>query len=193
MGIIGKDFKYIAVKNFIDDSVIKILETYTNMNHRLNLRPYPQDHEMNNYETGIYGDRLMESIMLNKQSHVEKITGKKLLPTYSYWRMYTNLGTLPKYHDRESCEISVSFNIATKGEDWPIYMDGNPVYTKPGDAVIYLGAKIKHYRKEFKGDYSSQCFLHYVDKDGPYTDFAKDKRAYYGLNKKNHLNVKINI
>ncbi len=192
MGIIGKDFKYIKVENFIDDNVIKVLETYTNMKHRFNLKPFYQEHEQNNFETGFYSDMVMESIMLNKKSHVEKITGKELLPTYSYWRLYTNLGTLPKHSDRESCEISVSFNISNKGEPWPIYMDGKPCYTKPGDAVIYLGEKVRHERKELNGDYCTQCFIHYVDKNGPYADWAIDKRPFYGLNRQQHAQVKIN-
>jgi hypothetical protein len=97
--------------------------------------------------------------------------------------MYSNLADLPLHTDRESCEISVTFNISAIGEDWPIYMDGNPIYTKPGEAAVYLGREVPHERKEFNGEHCAQCFLHYVDKNGPYADFAIDKRPTYGYKK----------
>ena len=56
--------------------------------------------------------------------------------------------------------------------------------TNPGDAVIYLGRQIKHGRKKFTGDYYAQCFLHYVDKNGPYKDFLLDKRHILGFDRK---------
>ena len=38
--MIGKDFKYKKIENFIEPNLIKILETYTNMRHRLNFGDY---------------------------------------------------------------------------------------------------------------------------------------------------------
>ena len=180
MGVIGKDFKYIKVSNFIDNNLIKILEHYTNMKHRFNFSDFVTLDKRSNFETHYYADHLMESILLDKKSHMEEITGKELIPTYSFWRMYSKYGDLPVHTDRESCEISATFNISSSGEDWPIYMDGNPIHTKPGEAAIYLGREVPHERKEFNGNYCAQCFLHYVDKNGPYANFAIDRRPIYG-------------
>ena len=117
-----------------------------------------------------------------KQSLIEKIVGYKLLPTYSYWRMYTKYSTLTKHVDSPSCEISATINIGGDGStEWPIYMNKTPVYMKPGDAAVYLGAKIPHYRKEFKGDWSAQVFLHYVKKDGVHKNEYMDRRPYWGF------------
>ena len=181
--MIGKDFKYKKIENFIEPNLIKILETYTNMRHRLNFGDYGNYEKKSNFETSFYGDPLMESILLDKKSHMEEIVGKELIPTYSFWRMYTKYGDLPQHTDRESCEISVTFNISCDGEDWPIYMNGDSIYTKPGEAAVYLGREVPHERKEFKGNHCTQCFLHYVDKNGQYKDFAIDKRPTYGVNK----------
>jgi hypothetical protein len=97
---------------------------------------------------------------------MEKETGKKLLATYSYWRMYTKYSHLKKHKDRPSCEISVTVNVGSDGTDWPIIIEDNPIHLKTGDAAIYLGCELEHGREEFKGDWCAQTFLHYVDADG---------------------------
>tara|TARA_Y100000356_G_scaffold118678_1_gene109823 strand:+ start:1042 stop:1389 length:348 start_codon:yes stop_codon:yes gene_type:complete len=115
---------------------------------------------------------------------MEKETGLELLPTYAFWRMYTKNAVLEKHTDRPSCEISVTVHIDSDKTPWPIYIDGNPVETKPGDAVIYLGCELEHWRDSFKGDWHAQTFLHYVDKNGPNKDYYMDKRHYWGRDKK---------
>jgi hypothetical protein len=50
----------------------------------------------------------------------------------------------------------------------------------PGDAVIYLGCELDHWREEFKGDWQAQCFLHYVDANGPNEKWKLDGRQYIG-------------
>ena len=39
---------------------------------------------------------------------------------------------------------------------------GESVDVKPGDGVIYYGAKYEHWREEYDGDYCSQVFFHYI-------------------------------
>ena len=107
---------------------------------------------------------------------MEKVTGKKLLPTYSFWRMYTYNADLKKHKDRPSCEISATVNISNDGTKWPIFMDNKPFNLEPGDAAIYLGCEIEHWREKFKGDYNAQVFLHYVDAFGKNTEYLMDKR-----------------
>ena len=108
---------------------------------------------------------------------MEKITGLELLPTYSYSRFYTYLANLIKHKDRESCEISVTVQVGSSGEPWPIFVDGNKHILENGDAVVYLGCELEHYREDFQ----IQCYLHWVDKNGKNKDFALDKRNYWGL------------
>jgi len=107
---------------------------------------------------------------------MEKESGLKLYPTYSFMRVYTFNSELKKHTDRESCEISVTIMLGSDGTKWPIYMDDNPIELSPGDACVYLGRDVKHFRKNFKGDWHSQIFLHYVDQNGIYKDFKYDKR-----------------
>ncbi len=184
MDTIGKNFKYKVVPNFVEQTSLPLLLNYCKIRHLNNFSKDRFFDIQSQGSTGFYADSLMESLLICKKKLLEKTVNKKLHPTYSYWRMYTYLDDLKKHTDRESCEISVSVNIGSSGEDWPIYMDGKPNHLKPGDAIVYLGRDIEHYREEFKGDWFCQVFLHYIDANGPYTDFILDKRVTLGRTKK---------
>ena len=67
-----------------------------------------------------YGDIAMETLLLAVQPKMEKLTGLKLNPTYSYARIYKKGDVLHRHKDRFSCEISTTMNLG--GDDWPIYL-----------------------------------------------------------------------
>jgi hypothetical protein len=71
-----------------------------------------------------------------------------------------------------------------QGLPWPIYLQtsSGPVSVdlKPGDALLYGGIKLEHWRDVFRGLLQVQVFLHYVDKKGRYADRKYDGRD--GLN-----------
>ena len=94
--------------------------------------------------------------------------------------MYSELADLKKHKDRPSCEVSVTVMIDSDGTKWPIFMQGVEINLEPGDAVIYLGCELEHWRDEFKGDWHAQTFLHYVDVNGPYADYKYDRRGGIG-------------
>lgn len=182
MGVIGKDFKYKLIKNFLTKEEIELLSEFCKIRHRLFSGETLQDfHKL--YTTHFYGDPVMESLLQCKTKFLEKIVGKKLDPTYSFWRFYTWGDELEKHQDRPSCEISVTVHI-DGNSNWPIYMEKEEVVTEIGDAVVYLGQELTHFRKPLEADYQTQCFLHYVDKDGPCAQYALDNRQTFGLEKK---------
>jgi len=178
MGTI-KDLKYKIVKNFLTQDEIKLLTNYCRIKHRLNFNSF-DFYQNDNGDTSFYGDPLMESLMINKLDLMQKETGLELLCTYSFWRFYTKNANLKKHIDRPSCEISVTVMLGSDGNKWPIYIDGVELNLEPGEAAIYLGRELEHWREEFKGDWHAQTFLHYVDKNGPFKEWAKDKRILYG-------------
>ena len=52
----------------------------------------------------------------------------------------------------------------------------------PGDAVVYKGCEVTHWRRKLpKGHINVQFMLHYVDKNGPYAEYKFDKREALGL------------
>ena len=176
MGIIGRDFTYKKIKNFLSKDEINLLSIYCEIKHRTNLDSFDLV-QGSVGDTDFYGDPIMDSLMLKKQKLMEKHTGKKLLPTYAFWRCYTKYADLKKHTDRPSCEISVTVNIHGDGTTWPIFMNGNSLNLKKGDAAIYLGCDVKHWREEFQGDYQFQTFLHYVDAEGKNKEFEMDKES----------------
>jgi hypothetical protein len=179
-----KELNYKHIKNFLTKNEVQLFSTYCEIKHRSNLNNFDSHPISHNRDTYFYGDTIMDSLLLLKQKFIEEAVGEKLLPTYSYWRMYTKYATLDKHTDRPSCEVSVTTNLGNCGVDWPILMGDKEVNILPGDAVIYFGPKIEHGRDEFLGDWAAQCFLHYVYKDGPYKDLHMDGRKFWGIERK---------
>ncbi|MBU3998973.1 MAG: hypothetical protein KKI03_15940, partial [Gammaproteobacteria bacterium] len=105
---------------------------------------------------------------------------ERVLPTYTYARIYGNGESLPVHEDRAACELSLSMNLDAD-QVWPIWLktpDGKPVavHMQPGDAMMYLGCKTMHWREPFEGTRCTQVFMHYVFSFGP--------RAYAYFDKK---------
>ena len=177
---LNNTFKYKLIKNFLPKEERLLLLDYTRIKHRTNMASFDFA-QNNNGDTFFYADPLMESLMLQKRDLIADSINLKIYPTYSFWRMYTYNAILKEHIDRPSCEISVTAMIGSCGTEWPIIMDGNSIELEPGDAVIYKGCEIFHSRDAFKGDWHSQAFLHYVDYNGPYMEYAMDKREIWGI------------
>ena len=178
-----EELKYKHIKNFLTKDEVKLFSTYCEIKHRSNLKNFDPSPTSHNRDTFFYGDTIMDSLLLLKQKFIEEAVGKKLLPTYSYWRMYTKYAVLNKHIDRHSCEVSITTNLGTCGVGWPIIMGDKSIDILPGDAVIYFGSKIPHSRDEFLGDWAAQCFLHYVYADGPHKHLHMDGRPFWGMGK----------
>ena len=135
-----------------------------------------------------YANIAMETLMLKCQPEMEKTTGLKLYPAYTYARIYKKGDELKKHKDRFSCEISTTMNLG--GDDWPIYLETSEetnkkeikVDLKPGDMLVYSGCELEHWRKKFKGNTCVQVFLHYNNCKTPGSkDNMFDKRLHLGL------------
>lgn len=123
-------------------------------------------------------DLPFETLLKIQKLKVEELTGIELCPTYSFARLYTTGNELPKHKDRPACEISVTAKLGdTENYNWPIFIDGTKIELNVGDAVIYKGCEVMHWREkhEVPGYYLGQVFLHYVDKNGAYSDYRYDK------------------
>ena len=135
-----------------------------------------------------YSDIVMETLLQGLQTKMEKQTGYKLQPAYSYARIYKDGDVLHRHKDRYSCEISTTLNLG--GDPWPIYLDptgkekqaGVKVDLDPGDMLVYMGCELEHWREAFKGKDCAQVFLHYNDvKKKTAKENIYDKRPFLGL------------
>ena len=123
-----------------------------------------------------YGDFVMENLSDFLLPKIESAAGMKLLPTYTYFRVYKAGDILENHRDRPSCEISISLSLRKKGNIWPIYINNTAVMLEEGDAVLYKGCEVDHWREPYtEGTKLAQVFLHYVDANGPYTEWKNDK------------------
>lgn len=122
-----------------------------------------------------------ESLLTILQPLVEEVTGKTLYPTYSYARIYCKGSKLERHIDRESCEYSVTVCLDNNPYPWAIYMEGEAVTLNVGDIIVYQGLVSDHWREELLKDTEIvQCFLHYVDANGPHANHKFDKRPMIG-------------
>jgi len=127
---------------------------------------------------------LFDSLLEQLTPSMEKITGKKLYPTYAYARWYAPGDELKIHKDRPACEISATITLGFEGGQWPIYVghevnkqDAKQVNMNVGDAVVYKGCELFHWREKYvEGQWQAQVFVHYVDAEGPNAEWKYDKR-----------------
>jgi len=119
-------------------------------------------------------------LLVEKIPQVEAVSEEKVLPTYTYARLYSHGEALPVHEDRDACELSLTLNLDAD-EPWPIWLktpagEAVSVRQQPGDAVMYLGCQTPHWREPFEGRFCTQVFMHYV--------FAFGTRTYAYFDKK---------
>jgi hypothetical protein len=210
-----KKLKYTVIKQAISKDLATYIYNYflmkkqvydTCMEHRY-LNPfetidgfYEREGDQIPNTFALYSDPAMETLMLKCQPAMEKATGLKLYPSYTYARIYKKGDQLKRHKDRFSCEISTTLNLG--GEPWPIYLSPNenvgiPDWKKittaskakgiqinlnPGDMLVYRGMELEHWREKFKGKNCGQVFLHYNNAKTPGSRFnIFDKKKHLGL------------
>jgi predicted 2-oxoglutarate/Fe(II)-dependent dioxygenase YbiX len=147
----------------------------------------------------IHGAPVFDSLLEQLVPNFEQASGKRLLPTYAYARLYAPGDELKIHTDRPACEISATLTLGFDGDVWPIYVgdyaeQGREITTQQGetkyltnereikmgvgDAVLYRGMDKVHWREPYKeGKWQAQVFLHYVDANGPHAGEKYDKRS----------------
>lgn len=123
-----------------------------------------------------------------------ELTGRDLLPSYGYFRIYQQ-GDICRVHvDRPACEHSLSLTLGySDNQPWALDISSErddtlkplrddfgtephrSLVMMPGDGVLYQGVHHAHGRvKPNPNTWSAHLFLHWVDSGGPYRDHAFD-------------------
>ena len=125
---------FLVIKQAVDPKVAEFVYNYFMMKRQVTktffdfkfINPYSEDYGTwadaqipNTYSA--YGNIAMETLLLKCQPGMEKATGLKLYPAYTYARIYKKGDELKRHKDRFSCEISTTMNLG--GDDWPIYLE----------------------------------------------------------------------
>ena len=162
---------YKLIKNFFTKEELNIIQKYC-YNRLEQNKDFVIDPQ--SFSPAWYKDPFMLGLLDVKLPLVEKESNLKLFPTFAYWRYYVFGGNLDQHTDRPSCEISVT-SCVTKYDNWPLIIEGQSFELEEGDGLLYAGCDQEHGRPGiYKGEGMAQIFLHYVNKDGPYTDHAYD-------------------
>lgn len=136
--------------------------------------------------TAFYAEPVMEHMLERLRADVERVAGVALYPTYSYLRVYRTGAVLEPHQDRPACEISLSLNLGQDPADpWALWIRGtggaHAASLAPGDALLYRGIELEHWRAPYAGRTVAQVFLHYVNQHGPHAEWRFDKREQLGL------------
>lgn len=145
----------------------------------------------------IYGNQMpaMKSFLWGLTPAMEQITGRALVPTYDYFRIYRQGDICRVHRDRPACEHSLSLTLGySDGEEWPLEVgregEAGPgdlfsddfgsernrsLGMQIGDAVAYRGVTHRHGRTTPNPNrWSAHLFLHWVDPEGPFASQAFD-------------------
>jgi hypothetical protein len=190
---------YIIIKNTIHKELTDFIYKYFLLKRQVAKTYFETNHiEKNSLDYGtwladpqvpntysVYSDIVMETLLTEVMPKMEDITNLKLIPTYSYARIYKYGDVLAKHKDRPSCEISTTLNLG--GDPWPIYLKSKNESTirvdlLPGDMLVYKGCELEHWREKFTGQNCGQVFLHYNNKETEGSmDNVYDNRPHLGL------------
>lgn len=181
--------KYLYVSEFLSLELVRLATDYTLLRKAFFTQLEGKCEQIPGTHS-VYADTLMETLLLQCQPKIENLTGLKLYPTYSYYRVYKPGDVLEKHQDRRECEISVTvclgYDYITDDPEyhWDLYVDSIALEMEPGDAVIYRGCDVEHWRTRFEvqeNSWHSQVFLHYVDAaQSDAKEYRYDRRPYAG-------------
>jgi hypothetical protein len=183
--------KYTVLEKLVPTDLCRVATKYALMKESIGFEPEKGSGAQVENAHSVYGDTLMETLLHFLKPHIEKSIGLQLFPTYTYYRVYRPGMQLEKHRDRPSCEISATvclgYNYLQKQPDyrWGMYVEPNILTGQnPGDAIVYRGCEIDHWRDQFDagfGSYQVQAFFHYININGPfYPEYAYDKRLGLG-------------
>ena len=150
----------------------------------------------------IYGNQYapMAAFLWGPTPTMCTLTGLDLLPTYCYFRLYREGDVCRVHSDRYSCEHSLSLTLDySDGVPWDLEVGlervepsalveetfgARPYQSltmEPGDAVLYQGVHRRHARMTRNPNgWSAHLFLHWIDRNGPYSEYAFDKQPPRG-------------
>ena len=217
-----KEHGWVHIKGFLDETMCNYFYHYIQLESKRALTveqidglDYDTDRFGTFTDTQVpgdfsqYGDMAFDTLLSLGLEKMEIFTNLKLVPTYSYHRLYTKQSELKRHRDRPSCEISTTIslgadvsNLGKKEQDyiWPIHIEdekGPPIGLKleKGDMLIYRGCDLFHWREPLKAYNHAQVFLHYNEKDKD-NDNLFDGRPALGmapLNKNDDNKIKNEI
>lgn len=162
----------------------------------------PRVNEKPGYE--FYGPRLPSVMTFHwgLTARIAAIVGRRIVPSFSFFRVYMAGDRLLVHTDRPSCEYALSLSLAYgDGIVWPLELGrkrydyaeiadrpkeesfGEDAYQTvmldPGDGLLYRGVNLRHGRMQPNPNrWSAHLFLFWVDAEGEFKDLAFDRMTF---------------
>ena len=119
-------------------------------------------------------DEPVASFFHRELAHVvSDLLGTPVKPSYCYFISYQPGAELPKHVDREQCQYTLALCLDFSPEPacettWPLKLqtpsEAVVVYQALGDALLYEGRRLPHFRNRLaEGCTSTSILFHYVD------------------------------
>jgi len=174
------EYNPVVVENVLNASTLAICQTYysTTIDRGIFVLGDKQSRRFKSHNEPL--SRILHYEVLPL---IEKIVGKKVMPSYTYLSAYVKDSDLPAHTDRADCEYTVSFLInKPDNSHWPIYLHkvkqpikhkGRADFTPPkeecievdcnaGGLMIFQGTDHIHFRENLPDDFYHIVLLHYV-------------------------------
>src|SRR5436190_15955291 len=180
-----RERRYLFVKGILPQTLLDYLKVYYAIlmaNNR-----FGTDHQCPS-SLSLGGDAALDAVLEWIRPEVSRLVGFELAPTYSYTRQYVKGEVLDRHTDRNACEISVTASIQIPKGAGPSVVHLKPpnlretkVEMFEGDACVYAGTEVEHWRERFRIGGYIQLFLHFVAKHSPnYPKLMFDGRECLG-------------
>ena len=173
------EYKGIVVNNTIHHNLLDLFKKYIKRNIVAKAYDF-KDRQSDRWKAN--DEPLSRFLHYELLTLIEKITGRRLKPSYTYLCGYVNGADLPSHTDRPECEYTVSFLIE-KDTNWPIYLhkkkqqvankgrtgerylDHNECVEldcEEGGIIMFQGCDHLHFRHKYEGKNYNVVLLHYM-------------------------------
>ena len=166
---------YVVLRTLVDHDDVTRLYDYT----LKNIEHGNMDDGQVPGSPAFYQDKQVAQLQEKLLPKIEESIQTKLVPVFCYNRIYRTGAVLRVHKDSIRAEISTTINLGQQGDPWDLWLvdyneNTHKVTLSPGDALIYYGHKLHHWRSKLeKADLVSQVMFHFVDRNGKNTRAAK--------------------
>jgi hypothetical protein len=177
--------RYLLVKRLLPTPILRYLKIYYAIliaNNRLS------KDSLCPTSLSLGGDAGLDAVLEWIRPEISRLVGFEVVPAFSYTRQYAKGEMLPRHKDRDACEVSVTVSIQIPHGAGPSILHlkaprskKTKVETFEGDACVYAGPEVEHWRERFQIGGYIQLFLHFIAKESPnYPKLMFDGRECLG-------------
>jgi hypothetical protein len=158
--------KYLILRRLIPSMHLKYLTRYIEEKRQEGRFELDLEHVAEG-RTTLHNDPVAQFFQAQAARVVSSLSGEKNEPSFTFFMIYFRGAVLRRHVDRKQCAWNMSVQISQGAKPWPFYfeVEGKPheILLAPGDAVLYSGTRIPHWRDALDEESQTIMTLHFVD------------------------------